>query len=853
MTIKIPFAAVIILMVFLSIGSFAQKKPTPQSQTHKKSSPATQPVKKSPKTNTRQPASTEIIKFTPEQVDGFRQQSSQMVKFFEGTLNFLADKSNPVKEKQIIINESYEKTFWDSKVQVEDDLDEKRMVTLYKDIQAYLSDVDFFFIRAKFEYTVQDVSVMTNETGQTYFKVTANRNLSGMTVNNDSVNNNKVRYFEINYDETKEQLKIVSIYTTKLDEKSEMRIWWNELSDNWKEVFGKEMVIDESTRLNQVTIFHDSTGMVNGVERNVDPVKFYGLLAQIINRKELSIAGNSTITDLGPLSKLSLLKNVNLSNTQVVDLMPLRNLNGLEILDISGTQVNILDPLRYNNNIRSLKLKKSKITSLSLVSGFPLLEVLDFSSTSITDLGPLKDLTGLKDLRFSETSVTDLTPISGLINLEILYFSDVPVTDISPLKNFTNLQLVFLDNTKVSSLAAFDNLPALHKIYSDKTSIDRNEALRFMKEHPSVTVIFESEELTKWWGKMSSDWKKIFTRYLKSGEEPTIEQLHRLTTIDSINISGRLSINTLDPISEFVKLKYLDCSSTSITSLEPMRQLTELKTVNLSNTKISTLEPLSGMQRMEILTIDNTAVSDISFLKKLKELKFIFADNTQISSNTANSFMDDVSGCLVISQTYDNNNWWKNLNQEWKDALLKQLNISGDPDKIQLQQIAGLEKLIVGEDATIISLTPLLHLSRLKEFQFTDTRVTSLVPLGQMKKLTAIRCMKNPISDLSPIAGMTNLKELDFSNTQVEDLLPLENLRNLEILKFSGTPVKTLKYLQNLLRLKVMEFYNTRISNLEVLEPMSSLHSLKIFNTKVSEKKVTKFKATHPGCEVIFY
>ena len=76
------------------------------------------------------------------------QQSSQLVKFFEGTLNFLADKSNPVKEKKTIITESYLKYFWDAKVQVEDDLDENRKVTLYKDIPAYLTDVDFFFKKA---------------------------------------------------------------------------------------------------------------------------------------------------------------------------------------------------------------------------------------------------------------------------------------------------------------------------------------------------------------------------------------------------------------------------------------------------------------------------------------------------------------------------------------------------------------------------------------------------------------------------------------------------------------------------------------------------------------------------------
>ncbi len=853
MTIKFTCIPIVTFLIFLSIGSFAQKKTTTQSQTPKKTSSATQQTKQGSKNNPKQKVSTTIIKFTPEQLEGFKQQSIQIVKFFEGTLNFLADKGNPVKEKQVIINESYEKIFWDSKVQVEDDLDEKRLVTLNKDIQAYLSDVDFFFKRAKFQYTVQDVSVMTNDVGQTYFKVTANRNLAGTTVNNDSVNNNKVRYFEINYDETKEQLKIVSIYTTKYDEKDELRNWWNNLSESWKAVFGKEFVIDESIRLNQVTSFHDSIATVNGVETKVDPGKFYGFLSQIINIKEINIGGNSNITELGPLSRLSSLKDVNLSNTSVIDIMPLRNLNGLETLDISGTQVNTLDPLRYNNNIKSLKLKKSQITNLDLVSGFPLLEVLDFSSTSVTDLGPLKDLTGLKDLRFSGTQVTVLNPISGLINLEIIYLTDVPVTDITPLKNLSNLQLIFLDNTKVSSLAAFENLSGLKKIYCDKTSIDRKEALQFMQKHPTVTVIFESEELNKWWGKMSADWKKIFTNYLKIGDDPTIEQLHRLTTIDSINIIGRLSINTLEPISEFVKLKYLECQSTSITSLEPVRQLTELKFINLSNTKINSIEPLSALKNLEILTIDNTLVSDISVLTKAKNLKFIFADNTRVSLTAANDFMDNMPGCLVISQTYDHNDWWKNLPQQWKNAFLKQANINGNPDKIQLQQIAGLDSLVIADDAAIISLHPVLHLSRLKELQFTDTRVTSLDPLGQMKKLTAIRCMKNPISDLSPISGMVGLKELDFSNTQVEDLLPLGNLRNLETLKFSGAPVKTLKYLQNLVKLKFLEFYNTRINSLDVLESMSALQSLKIFNTKISEKKVAKFKMSHPKCEVVFY
>lgn len=851
MNIKSTLFPIILFLVFSTHCVFSQKKPTPKPQSQKKGTSTAQ--QKPGSKSKAKPASTAILKFTPEQIESFRQQSMQLVKFFEGTLNFLADKGNPVKEKQVIINESYSKVFWDSEVQVEDDLDEKRLVTLYKDVQAYLSDVDFFFKRAVFTYTVQDVSVLTNEIGQTYFRVTANRALTGMTVNNDSVNNNKVRYFEINYDESMEQLKIVSIYTTKYEEKGDLKNWWNQLTQEWKEVFGKTLQLDDTMTMSMLTSIGDSTAQVNGMEVRIDAARVFNLLLQIVNQKEIDLSGNSAITDLTPLSKLSALREVNMANTGIIDLMPLRNLNDIEVLDISGTNVNSLDPLRYNNKIISLKMKKSMISGLEMVSGFSSLEVLDFSNTSVADLLPLKDLTSLKDLRLSGTKVTDLSPLSAMVNLEILYISDLQVSDISAVSGFTGLRLIFLDRTKVASLAALENLSSLQKIYCDNSNIQRTDALQFMKSHPSVVVIFESEEIMKWWSGMTPEWKKIFTWYLGTGDDPSTEQLHRLTTIDSINVSGRLSISTLEPVSVFVQLHYLDCSSTGVTSLDPLKDLKEMKVLSFSNTKVTSLEPLSGLRKLEVITLDNTPVSSIDPLEEIESLRFIFADNSQIPPAAANDFMDHHEECLVVSQTYDHSNWWKNLPRNWKDALLKQAEMKGELDKTQLQQISGLQELVIREDITIVSLQPVLHLKRLKTIEFTDTRVSSLDPLGQMKKLTAIRCMKNPISDLTPIAGMKWLKELDFSNTQVEDLFPLEQLVSLEILKFSGTPVKNLKYLKDIPRLKVMEFYNTRISSLDILEPMPFLESLKIFNTKISEKKVMKFKQTHPKCEVVFY
>jgi Leucine-rich repeat (LRR) protein len=851
------------LLIFLLTASVAfpqkkefkdplQQKPAAASP-QKKSSGNKPAPKKDAKTTTKEPATPVITEFTPEQIEGFKVQCNGIVKFFEGTLNFLADKRNPVKEKEIVINESYLKFVWDSKVQVEDDLDEKRLVPLYKDMPAYLTDVDFFFKGAVFAYTVQDVSVMKNDIGQTYFKITANRNLKGITVNNDSVNSNKVRYFEVNYDDSKQELKIVSIYTTKMNERDDMRNWWNGLPAAWKQVFGSSLEIDANSKLAQVSQFNDSTAIVNGTPVKPDAARFYALLLQVISSKEIEITGNAELTDLDPLSKLSSLVRVNLSGSAVSDLMPLRNLNQLEELDISGTQVKVLEPLRYASHLRILKLKNTPVTTLEVLTGLTAIEVLDFSTTAIDSLQPLAGLTAMKDLRFSETRVSDLTPLAGLTNIEVLYFTNTPVSNLSPLKGMSNLKLVFFDNTGVQSLDVFDQLPGVKKIYCNNTKVDPGKALRFRLDHPQVDLVFETEALATWWSTMPEEWKKVFHLYRKLDEVPGTEQLHQLITLDSLNITGRQLITSLEPLSKLTQLRILDCASTGITSFEPLRNLPELTALNATNTKVTGIEPLSVMKEMTVLSIDNTQVADLSPLKGCKKLKFIYADNTGITLAKANAFMDDNPSCLVISQTYENTNWWNGLSQAWKDGLLRYFSLSGTPDKIQLQQIVGSDKLVISEDPGIISLQPVVMFSRLKELEVSDTRISNLDPLSRMTRLQVIRFPKNPVTLLGPISTLGNLRELDCSNTQVEDLAPLQNLMFLEALKFSGTPVKNLKAIQNMRTLKVLEFYNTKVSSLDVLEPMTGLKSLKIFNTKVSEKKVAKFKQGHPGCEVVFY
>lgn len=861
---KYPAWILVALMLLIAPLAEAQKKSTTtpqkkQSTTVKKVAPqkkstAKPPAGKGPAGEKPKPVEEPVAgTIDPAKADTFRLQIIPLIRFFESSLNFLGDKRNDVSDMQTIITESYLKWCWNEKVQVEDDLDEERIVPLYKDMPAYLSDVDFFFKGARFQYTVQDIALETNAEGRSYFKVTANRNLRALTIGGDSINSNKVRYIEINYDSIRQQLKIVSVYTTKLNEKEDLRNWWNALSPDWKSILGDELKLEGTLPMSKIESFNDSLAIVGGKPTAIMGSEFYQFLNQIVNSASIDLSGRRNITDLSPINRLSGLKSVRISGTGVTDLMPLRNMNKLEELDLSHTGVATLEPLRYCVLLRQLKFRQTRVEDPDVISSFPGLVALDAGNTAINNLEAFRELTSLADLRINHTGIKDLSPVSGLIKLEMLNISSTAVSDLGPLRDMSELKVLLADSTMISSLDPIDSLSRLQKIYANHTRIDRKQALMFLMKHPSVSLVYASAALEQWWKNMGPEWQSMFSFFMTVNDPPTTEQLHRLILLDSVNITGRTSITSLEPLRQLILLRSLHMASSGITSLEPLSELTEIRVAVMNNTKVAGLAPLKNCSRLELLIIDNTQVSGLEPLYGMKGLKLVFADNSGVGDSQAEQFLLKNPGSLLIYQTIENTDWWAGLSPAWREVMQAQLSITGEPDKIQLQKMANLETVNINENFQITSLQPLTHLTRLTELQFSGTRVASLDPVSKMSRLRVLRLQKNPVTSLGPVSGLRALKELDFSNTQVEDLDALQEMVQLEILKFSGTQVKNLKYLQKLVNLRVIEFFNTRVTTIDVLDGMSKLETVKMFNTKVSSKRVDKLRAIHPRCEIVYY
>ncbi|MDE2724458.1 MAG: leucine-rich repeat domain-containing protein, partial [Gemmatimonadota bacterium] len=137
----------------------------------------------------------------------------------------------------------------------------------------------------------------------------------------------------------------------------------------------------------------------------------------------------------GPIarSKMVRLMRIEARNAKIRDLTGLEFATRLTILDfgaerVEGQSVNSnsisdLTPLSGLTDLTHLYLTDNDISDVTSLSGLPSLERLNLSSNSLTDLTPLSGLPSLRWLNLSSNSLTDLTSLSGLTDLTYLSLS----------------------------------------------------------------------------------------------------------------------------------------------------------------------------------------------------------------------------------------------------------------------------------------------------------------------------------------------------------------------------------------------------------------------------------------------
>ena len=826
-----------------------------------------------------------------QEIESYKSECYDLVGYLEFSLNLIGGNDLSPKEKDIIISKSFTKLFRDAKVQIEDDLVANREAITNKDVQAYLKDIDFFFKDVSFSFKILTVDLLLDESDQTFFKIQTIRVLNGKSLQGDSLSNEQVRFIEVALKPNQRDLKIVSIYTTKINQIEENIKWWNDIPITWKNNLGKNHFLEngiefchvlkitpellvfevqpdsnyqsisdtDSLSAAYISPAHDSIVIGNdSIGQNL--YKNISLtLNKILRTSELDLSNNYDISTLEPLSKLTDLHTLNISSTLISDLYPIRNLVNLQDLNISNTPVNNLDALIYSMSLQKLDISNTQVYSLASITNLSNLKIINISNTHIDNIEPISHIKELSNLDMQNNhTLNDIEPISNLKELSYLDISNCPISDINslsslnelsilfcnntminslePLSNLNNLSILHCENTEITTIAPLSDKPKLSKIYCDNTLLDEQKAVTFMTKNPHVLVVYETKKLKKWFTSLGPEWKAIFASNVDIDiSEPSKEQLHQLISILELDISNNMDINSLDPLSRLKNIKKLDASHTNITSIEPLYESRELDYLNISHTKIQTISPLENLNSISHVDISYTDVSDIIVFRNIHNIKYLNIESTSVYS------LQPISNSSSIREIQANNTQIDNFEFETFIYGNSKCKLIYKSEKL-FDWWADLNQSWKDVYSTEMNWqkepdeTQLHALVKIQKLSIKNNReLNDLSPIKEFTQLKELKITGTQISNIEAIKDLKHLKSINLSQNPIENMNVLSELSDLKSINISNTPINKLDWVGNINHLEYLDISGTQVKNLKPLASLFLLKTLIAYNTRISK------------------
>ncbi|MFC4872652.1 leucine-rich repeat domain-containing protein [Negadavirga shengliensis] len=788
--------------------------------------------------------------YSKQEIKDFSQQVEDQVRFLQYFLNTVGSGETSARDKDVIIRESYKKIFRDDKVQVEDDLLSDRKVITNKNVTSYLKDVEFFFRDASFQFKIREIKPQLRDNGELFFEVSIDRTLTAMGLNSEKIENTQPRFIEINLEKASNELKIASIYTTRLSRDKELQEWWETLSLEWENYFRRKFQIEEDS-----------------IE--VD------LLYKISSLDSLDLSGNQLIIDLSPIQALRELKYVDISGTQINELNPISNVTFLTYLDISdtpnediqfikyserlthlnisGTRISNIDDLANLKNLKELYARGTPLMGFGVLNNFTQLEVLDLEENGFNNIENIKALKNLKVLNLKGNFLINFGFLSELEALEEINLEETNILDLSPLAELPKLWRLNINGTEVSQLEPLNGSGSIRRIYADKTSITENAADEFARRNRRTLLIHNVENLQTWWETLPEGWNQVFIKvYPNLGKgQPSVEELSELVSLDTLNLSSS-QVVSLRPALKFKKTVYVTFENTKIQDLSPLAEMKTLVGIKGDNSEVTNLEALRGLSSLKEVSFRGTKLKSVDPLKPLTSLKYINVDHTDVPKWEVEELVSYIEDAVVVYRTDELNSWWDNLDDIWKGLLSNQFDLSKSPDTYELHRLTASPRLKV-ESADVFDLEALLVFFNLRELEIHNVPLADPSALSRLESLQHLKITEAPFRDLSPLSPLTYLESLNVSNTAIEDLRPLGELGRLKRLNLSGTNISRLRGLETLYDLRELDIASTNVRNLKPIMHLVNLDRLVCFNTRINTRQVDTFKRNNPDADVRHY
>ncbi|WP_420317627.1 leucine-rich repeat domain-containing protein [Ekhidna sp.] len=765
-----------------------------------------------------------------------------LVNFYEYMLNSVGSQKTSTRDKEVIITQSYKKIFEDDRVQIEDDLLDDRKVITNKDVTAYLRDVNFFFNDIQFDFEENEIQKLERPNGLAFYLVSLECSIEGVTIEGNPYKKNQKRFLEINVDEAEADLKIASVYSTKVSREEELRNWWFNLSFGWKNLLESYVPFDSIS---------------------------FPILEKIAAIDSLNLSGDPYIQDIEALVALRELRFLDISNTKIDNLEPLRYSMGLKTLIARNSSVENIEALRYFDKLKFLDISQTRVDDLTAIgklselthlnvsatyafsfealSNLKNLEYINLTDTEFSDLKLLSQNKNLTSVFVAQSQVGSLLPIQDLSKIQELDASESKITNLNGLESHPTLKKVSLNLTEVSTLNPLVELPALRKVYADYTNVSEDAAASFMSERPNVLVVTNSEKVLEWWAGLSANWKHVLGQIGGiNALTPDKDDLVKLINSDSLNLSNK-KLYEPTPLRKFKRVRYLNVSQNLFTTFGFTDEMPELKVLNGADLPVESCAGLDKNPNLRRLILKGSLVKDLSDLHTLKDLQYLDVDDTPIGEKEVASLINANKNVTVLFKSNELKTWWLQLPAPWKQTFgLK------DPDSESLHRLIESSKISI-KNQPITSLEPLDVFINLKEVILENVRMNSLAELFKHTSIESITCTNGPLQSLEGITKLTSLNYLNFQNTAIDDLKDLEGMKSLKHLNCAGTSIKNLKGIEGIYNLVSLDVSNTRVWKLSRLAEMKSLKRLVCFNTRLRQHVIDDFQKMNPDCEINYY
>ena len=350
---------------------------------------------------------------------------------------------------------------------------------------------------------------------------------------------------------------VLVIYETQA-----LELWWNTLPSFWKDLLTEQAMTSKRPSKEE--------------------------LHSIINIKNLKI--NHFIQDAEPISRLT----------------------GIEFLDLSDSKIDDLTPLYGLHNLKSLNVK----------------------NTVVSDLTSLSNLKNLKELNIENTDVKSLKPLHELSYLYKVYAdgSKVNRNEVVALKR-RQRQVTVVYQTEDLRLW-WGNLDlAWREIFNAHLMCDSNptaEQLQSIIDIEEVVVdpsnvVYSLEPLRE-----MAFLKKLI---INNNQIQDLTPLSDKEFLEVLSVSGN-PVDNIVPLANSYSLKNLNIENTPVSDLTPIAYLKKIKVLNIGGTSVRNLKPLAEFNALEDLSIVNTYIKNITPLENLASLKHLKAYKTKVKSKS---------------------------------------------------------------------------------------------------------------------------------------------------------------------------------------------------------------------------